>query len=108
MEFALGFVEDTGRHFLQEYLSRENRLRCKQLVFPNGILINQKNKVYTPEVSVFYRLATMKKDAEASDLALMVRQMDSRWNQFYTSLMLMYEKLDKLGLTFCDDGIVDT
>lgn len=28
----------------------------------------------------------------------MVRQVDSRWNQVYPSLMLMYEKLVKFGL----------
>lgn len=73
MEFALGFVEDTGRHFLEEYVSRENRSRCKQLIFPGGILINQKNIVYTPEVTIFYRLAAKKKDAEASEISQMVR-----------------------------------
>ncbi|MDB5185279.1 MAG: hypothetical protein JWN38_1087 [Candidatus Saccharibacteria bacterium] len=73
MEFAIGFVQDTGKHFLQEYVSRENRLRCKQMIFPAGILINQKNKIYTPEMSVFYRLAAKKKDAEASIKSLMVR-----------------------------------
>lgn len=67
MEFALSFINDTGKHFLEEYVSKENRLRCKQLVFPTGIKIDQKNKVYTPEVSIFYRLAAKKKDAEASN-----------------------------------------
>lgn len=73
MEFALNFIENTGMHFLQEYVSREDRLRCKQLMFPNGILINQKNKIYTPEISVFYRVATKKKDAETSEISQMVR-----------------------------------
>jgi hypothetical protein len=73
MEFALSFIEDTGKHFLEEYVSQENRLRCKQLAFPAGIMINAKDKVYTPEISVFYRLAAKKKDAEASDYAHMVR-----------------------------------
>lgn len=73
MKFALNFIENTSNHFLQEYVSRENRLRCKQLVFPSGFLLNQKNKVYTPEVSMFYRLAEKKKDTEVSDITHVVR-----------------------------------
>jgi hypothetical protein len=29
---------------------------------------------------------------------VMVREVDYRWNQFYPSLMLMYEKLARFGL----------
>ena len=36
-------------------------------------MIDQKEKVYTPEISIFYRLATKKKDTEVSDNSLMVR-----------------------------------
>ncbi len=35
----------------------------------------------------------------------MVREVDYRWNQFYPSLMLMYEKLARLGLTIEDDDV---
>lgn len=73
MEFALNFIENTSQHFLQEYVSRQNRLKCKQLIFPAGFLINQKNKVYTPEVSIFYRLATKKKSAKASENSHLVQ-----------------------------------
>lgn len=73
MKFAFDFIDHTGRHFLKPYVSRENRVQCKQLLFPAGIMIDQKEKVYTPEISIFYRLATTKKDAEASDNSLMVR-----------------------------------
>ena len=37
------------------------------------IMIDQKNKVYTPEISSFYRLVTKKKDTEVSNKSLMVR-----------------------------------
>lgn len=66
MEFALSFIQDTGRHFLEPYVSKENRLRCKQMLFPGGIMIRDKEKVYTPNVSVFYRLQSNKK-ARAND-----------------------------------------
>lgn len=61
MEFALSFIQDTGRHFLEPYVSKENRLRCKQMLFPAGIMIRDKEKVYTPKISVFYRLQANKK-----------------------------------------------
>jgi DNA invertase Pin-like site-specific DNA recombinase len=70
LDFALSFINDMGSHFLET--SKENRLRCKQIVFPNGFRINSSGKVYTTQISPLYRLATKKKDAEASDMALMV------------------------------------
>ena len=73
VEFALGFIADTGKHFLEPYITKENRLRCKQLLFPGGIMIKGKEKVYTPELSTFYRLATKKKDTEVSDNSHLVR-----------------------------------
>ncbi len=47
-------------------------MRCKNIVFPAGFYIDAHNKVYTPEISVFYRLAAKKKDAEASEISQMV------------------------------------
>lgn len=73
MEFAMSFIQEAGKHFLDSNVSKENRLRFKQAVFPSGIMIDQKNKVYTPEISAFYRLVTKKKDAEASDNSHLVR-----------------------------------
>lgn len=73
MKFALSFIQETGQHFLQPYVSRENRLRCKQMLFPGGIRIKDKEKVYTPELSIFYRGQATKKDAEASDNSHLVR-----------------------------------
>lgn len=73
LTFALSFVSDIGSHILDESISKDNRLRCKQLLFPEGIMIDKKNKVYTPEISPLYRLATKKKDAEASISSHLVR-----------------------------------
>lgn len=73
MVFALGFIQDTGKHFLEPYVSKENRLVCKQMLFPAGIYINPDEKVYTPEVSVFFRGEAKKKDAEASNNSHLVR-----------------------------------
>ena len=73
MKFALSFIQDTGEHFLEPYVSKENRIRCKQMLFPGGIRIKDKQKVYTPELSVFYRGEATKKDTEVSELAQMVR-----------------------------------
>ena len=74
MEFAYDFIENMGSNFLDPTIvSSENRERCKQIVFPAGFWVNEDNKVYTPEISELYRLATIEKDAEASDNSLMVR-----------------------------------
>lgn len=73
MKFALGFIAETGQHFLEPFVTKENRLRCKQMLFPGGIRIKNKEKVYTPEVSVFYRLATKKKGAVAPEVSHLVR-----------------------------------
>ena len=71
--FAYDFVKNMGEHFLDEDLSQENRLRCKQIVFPAGFYVDANKKVYTPEISVLIRLATNKKDAEASLNSHLVR-----------------------------------
>lgn len=73
MKFALDFVEDMGKHFLDSTVSLENRVRCKQLMFPAGILVNHKNKVYTPEVSIFYRGTAKKKSTEVLENSHLVR-----------------------------------
>lgn len=73
IEFALSFIQDTGKHFLEPYITKEYRMVCKQMLFPAGIYINLDGKVYTPEVSVFFRGVAKKKDAEASDNSHLVR-----------------------------------
>lgn len=71
LHFAFHFIENMGSKFLE--ISKENRLRCKQIVFPGGIYVDNNKKVYTPEISLLYRLATKEKDAEASVDSLLVR-----------------------------------
>lgn len=71
--FALSFIQDMGKHFLEPYITKEYRLVCKQMLFPAGIYINQNEKVYTPEVSVFFRGEAKKKDTEVSDNSHLVR-----------------------------------
>lgn len=71
VKFGLSFVEDVAKEFLE--ISYEERMRCKELLFPAGFRLNAAGKVYTPEVSIIYRVAATKKDAEASNNSLMVR-----------------------------------
>lgn len=73
MQFALTWVEKTAENFLAPELSKENRLRCKQIVFPAGFRLDKNGKVYTPEISPLITLQTTKKDAEASDNSHLVR-----------------------------------
>ncbi len=73
MEFAFSFIQETGKYFLEPYITKEYRMLCKQMLFPDGIYINPDGKVYTPKVSAFYRWSEIKKDAEASEISQMVR-----------------------------------
>lgn len=73
MKFALSFIQNTGQHFLEPYISKDDRLRCKQMLFPDGIMLRDKEKVYTPKTSVFYRGEATKKDTEVSDKVQLVR-----------------------------------
>lgn len=71
LKFAFDFIDNMGARFLT--IEKEDRLRCKQIVFPAGFYLNASKKVYTPEISPLYRLATTKKDAEASNMVQMVQ-----------------------------------
>src|SRR5690606_9792594 len=33
MAFALNFIQDTGKHFLEPYVTKEHRIKCKQMLF---------------------------------------------------------------------------
>lgn len=74
LKFAYDFVENIGSNFLDtELVSKENRLRCKNIVFPAGFYVNGDNKVYTPQISELYRLASNKKDLSITDKSHLVR-----------------------------------
>ena len=65
LKFAFQFIDETGSNFLDPILvSQENRLRCKQILFPAGFCWDENKNVYTPEMSELYRLATKKKSTE--------------------------------------------
>lgn len=71
LKFALNFASRMGEGFLN--ISKENRLRCKQIVFPAGFYLDAQNKVYTPEISPLIRLAATKKDLPKFEKSLLVR-----------------------------------
>ena len=71
LRFAFDFVDNMGSRFLE--IAPEDRLRCKQVMFPAGFYLNDKNKVYTPEVSKLIRLASNKKDLPEPEKSLLVR-----------------------------------
>lgn len=71
LNFALHYAKNMGSKFLE--LSPEHILRCKQILFPAGFYLDENNKVYTPEISPLYGLATKKKSAEALDNSHLVR-----------------------------------
>ena len=71
LRFAFDFVDNMGSRFLE--IPQENRLRCKQIVFPAGFYLDADNKVYTPEISYLIRLASNKKDLSETEKSLLVR-----------------------------------
>lgn len=74
LKFAFQFIEDTGNNFLDPILvSHENRLRCKQILFPAGFCWDENKNVYTPEMSELYRLVTKKKSTEVLKDSHLVR-----------------------------------
>ena len=70
IRFAFNFTDRMGSRFLK--ISPENRLRCKLILFPAGFWIDEKNKVYTPEISSLYTLATNKKDLSEIEKSFLV------------------------------------
>lgn len=74
LQFAFDFIKHIGKDFLDtDLVSRENRKRCKQVLFPAGFLVDENKKVYTPEISPLYRLLAKEKDTEVSEKSLLVR-----------------------------------
>jgi predicted AlkP superfamily phosphohydrolase/phosphomutase len=71
LKFALDFADNMGNKFLE--LTPENRLKCKQLIFPGGFYVDKNNKVYTPEISPLYSLRSNKKASAISSKALLVQ-----------------------------------
>jgi DNA invertase Pin-like site-specific DNA recombinase len=71
LKFAFGFVDNMGSHFLE--ISQENRLRCKQIIFPAGFGWDMDSEVYTPEISPLITLAGNKKDLSIDEKSLLVR-----------------------------------
>ncbi len=70
IKFAFDYVENMSSKYFD--ISRENRLRCKQVIFPAGFYINVDNKVYTPKVSLLYRLATVEMNGDETGKTLLV------------------------------------
>lgn len=61
LKFAYGFASDMSQKFLDPQTSQENRLRCKQIIFPAGFRLDADKNVYTPEISTLIRLVGNKK-----------------------------------------------
>ena len=57
--------------FLQ--LPKDKLIQCKQLLIPAGFWVDENKNVYTPEISVLYRLAINKKDLSELEKSFMVR-----------------------------------
>ena len=69
--FAFNFVSNMGENFLS--ITQENRIKCKQIIFPAGFYMDSEKNVYTPEISPLITLQATKKDTEVSDKVHLVR-----------------------------------
>jgi DNA invertase Pin-like site-specific DNA recombinase len=104
LKFAFDFVNNMGKNFLS--ISPENRIRCKQIIFPAGFCMDAEKNVYTPEISPLIRLVSNIKDLPESEKSSMVRSLDNRWNHILPSLYLMQSKLANLGVVLVNDEVV--
>ena len=59
MKFAIDFVDNMKDHFWD--LDRDDKQRCKELLFPGEIIVARPGKVYTQELSKFLRYKATKK-----------------------------------------------
>ena len=84
VSFAMHFVNNLGTHFFR--LTPEYAQKCKLLVFPSGIFVDDDKKVQIPEISWFYRGQNNKKESSDSDLPSMV---ECRRLELLTSTMRM-------------------
>lgn len=73
LRFAFDFIDNVGSRFLDYDLPREYRIRCKLILFPAGFYLNDKQKVYTPQISPIYTLTSNKKDLPVTEKSSMVR-----------------------------------
>lgn len=71
LRFAFDFIDNMGDKFLE--ISPSSRMQCKQLLFPGGLYLGADKRVYTPEISILYRLTAKKKDTEVSEDSHLVR-----------------------------------
>ena len=61
-EFGIDFATHLGSNFLN--LTPEYARKCKLLLFPNGIFVDDEKKVYISEISPIYRGRDTKKDSK--------------------------------------------
>lgn len=71
LKFAYDFIDNMGSRFLE--IDKEDRLRCKQVVFPEGFYLDADNKVYTPKISPLITLQANKKDLSETEKSFLVR-----------------------------------
>ena len=71
-KFGLDLVKNYDKYYLS--ISHENRLKCKQMLFPQDFYVKKSGKVYTQEISPLYRFASNKKDLENDSKSLLVER----------------------------------
>lgn len=71
LTFAFSFVSNMGESFLS--ISPDNRIKCKQIIFPAGFYMDADKNVYTPEISPLIRYASNKKDLSEPEKSHLVR-----------------------------------
>lgn len=71
LDFAFAFLDDKGKHFFE--LTEVDMKRCKQLVFPAEIYVDENKNVYTNEISAVFRGQNIEKDTEVSLKSKLVR-----------------------------------
>ena len=71
LDFAFAFLDDKGKHFFD--LTEVDMKRCKQLIFPAEIYVDENKNVYTNEISAIFSGQNIEKDTEVSLKSNLVR-----------------------------------
>ncbi len=68
VEFTMNMIRDMQNKWWE--IDQKHLGWCKQLLFPESFSVSRAGKIYTPKISEFYRVATIKKITQSMHLLI--------------------------------------